>query len=76
MDAERFNVAMTVLLQQDGGIPIKAWDHMWLGVEQGTPFAKVMYRLAEQVVIDYYTDANGVESENRRVWLDSPVPRG
>ncbi len=35
-----------------------------------TTFEKGMFRLAEQVVIDYYTDANGVESESRRVWLD------
>jgi len=75
MDAKRFNAAMVLLLEQPGGIPIKAWDHLWLGLEvpEGSPmttFEKGMFRLAEQVVIDYYTDANGVESESRRVWLD------
>ncbi len=31
MDAKRFNAAMVLLLEQPGGIPIKAWDHLWLG---------------------------------------------
>ena len=62
-----------ILLRQPGGMPIAAWDKFWLAnriAVEDDALARMMHRLAAEVKIGYWTDANGVESESRRVWLD------
>ncbi len=74
MDIECIREGLLILLRQPGGMPIVAWDKFWLANrigddEDDDALARMMHRLAADVKIGYWTDANGVESESRRVWL-------